>query len=99
MLIEKTEAMALSATSRPKLWKFARIDFDPVRQRRVLLYPEGAILLNDTGAEILDLCNGERTVADIASVLSAKYNQDVTSDVTEYLSKLADRELVRDATT
>jgi pyrroloquinoline quinone biosynthesis protein D len=91
--------MALSAASRPKLWKFARIDYDPVRQRRVLLYPEGAILLNDTGAEILDLCDGERTIADIVSTLSAKYNTDVAADVTEYLSKLAERELVRDATT
>ncbi len=35
------------------LWRLARIGFDPVRQRRVLLYPEGAILLNETAAEIL----------------------------------------------
>lgn len=90
--------MALAESFRPALWRLARLDFDPVRQRRVLLYPEGAIVLNDTAAEILELCDGSRTIADIAAALRDKYNADVTGDVTEYLSNLADRELVRDGT-
>ena len=90
--------MALTESSRPALWRLARIDFDPVRQRPVLLYPEGAMLLNDTGAEILKLCDGTRTIAEIAAELGAKYKADVTGDVTEYLSNLVDRELVRDGT-
>ena len=90
--------MALTESSRPALWRLARVDFDPVRQRPVLLYPEGAMLLNDTGAEILKLCDGTRTIAEIAAELGAKYNADVTGDVTEYLSTLAERELVRDGT-
>ena len=90
--------MLLTPTSRPKLWKFARVDFDPVRQRPVLLYPEGAILLNPSAAEILELCDGARTLAEIATLLGQRYSADVTSDVTEYLSDLAHRELVRDAT-
>ena len=91
-----TDAVALTPSSRPTLWRLARIDFHPVRQRPVLLYPEGAMLLNDTGAEILKLCNGQRTVAEIAAELGTRYNADVTADVTEYLSNLVDRELVRD---
>jgi pyrroloquinoline quinone biosynthesis protein D len=83
--------------NRPVLWRLARVDFDPVRQRPVLLYPEGAMLLNETGAEILALCDGQRTIADIAAVLKDKYGSDVTADVTEYLSALAERELVVDA--
>jgi pyrroloquinoline quinone biosynthesis protein D len=80
---------------KPVLWKLARVDFDPVRNRKVLLYPEGAMLLNDTGAEILSLCDGQRTVEDIAATLGAKYGTDVTADVRTYLTALADRELVR----
>jgi coenzyme PQQ biosynthesis protein PqqD len=80
---------------KPVLWRLARVDFDAVRNRPVLLYPEGAMLLNDTGAEILSLCDGQRTIADIAAALGAKYGADVTADVTTYLSALADRELVR----
>lgn len=85
----------LSAMSVPVLWRLARLDFDPVRQQRVLLYPEGVVLLNDTGAAILDLCDGRRSVGDIAGVLQEQYGADVTSDVIDYLSRLAERELVR----
>jgi pyrroloquinoline quinone biosynthesis protein D len=88
--------MALSAASRPKLWKFARVQFDEARQRSVLQYPEGAVLLNDTAAEILALCDGARTVSDIAAVLKERYGADVLDDVQSYLSQLAERELVRD---
>jgi pyrroloquinoline quinone biosynthesis protein D len=88
--------MTLSGTSRPKLWKFARVQFDEARQRSVLQYPEGAVLLNDTAAEILALCDGARTIADIAAALNERYGADVLDDVQSYLSQLADRELVRD---
>jgi pyrroloquinoline quinone biosynthesis protein D len=79
----------------PALWRLARIEFDQVRQQRVLLYPEGVVLLNDTGAAILDLCDGKRSIADIASVLGERYHCDVTADVVEYLSRLVEQELVR----
>ena len=88
--------MSLTAQSRPRLWKFARVQFDEARQRNVLQYPEGAVLLNDTAAEILALCDGERTLSEIASVLKERYGSDVQEDVQSYLSQLADRALVRD---
>jgi pyrroloquinoline quinone biosynthesis protein D len=77
------------------LWRLARLEFDPVRQRQVLLYPEGVVLLNDTGAAILTLCDGCRTVGAIAAVLGDRYQTDVRVDVLAYLSQLADKELVR----
>jgi pyrroloquinoline quinone biosynthesis protein D len=89
--------MTLTAQSRPRLWKFARVQFDEARQRNVLQYPEGAVLLNDTAAEILALCDGTRTLSEIAAVLQERYGSDVEGDVQTYLSQLADRELVRDA--
>jgi pyrroloquinoline quinone biosynthesis protein D len=79
----------------PRLWRLARLEYDPVRQKHVLLYPEGAVLLNDTGAAILELCNGTRTVDEIVTILSERYHADVSADVNEYLSQMADRELVR----
>jgi pyrroloquinoline quinone biosynthesis protein D len=87
--------MAIALDMVPKLWRLARLDYDPARQRPVLLYPEGAVLLNDTGREILELVDGTRTVAEIAAELSARYRTDVTADVTEYLSHLAERELIQ----
>jgi pyrroloquinoline quinone biosynthesis protein D len=87
--------MALSPDSVPRLWRLARLDYDPVRQRPILLYPEGAVLLNDTGAAVLELVDGKRTVTEIARLLGERYQTDVTADVTEYLSGLAERELIQ----
>jgi coenzyme PQQ biosynthesis protein PqqD len=80
----------------PKLWKLARLEYDAVRGRPVLLYPEGAVLLNDTGKAILELVDGRRTIGEIAALLGERYQADVTADVFEYLTHLAERELIRD---
>jgi coenzyme PQQ biosynthesis protein PqqD len=88
--------MAARTDAVPKLWKLARLDYDAVRQRPVLLYPEGAVLLNDTGKAILELVDGRRSVGQIAAILTERYRSDVSADVAEYLSHLAERELIRD---
>jgi len=87
--------VTLSPDSVPRIWRLARLDYDPARKRPVLLYPEGAVLLNDTGREILELVDGARTVAEIAALLGERYQTDVTADVTDYLSHLAERELIQ----
>ena len=87
--------MTLTPDFVPSLWRLARLDYDPVRQRPILQYPEGAVLLNDTGAAVLELVDGKRTVGEIARLLGERYQTDVTADVTEYLSGLAERELIR----
>lgn len=89
------DSRLLTPDSVPKLWRLARLDYDPVRQRPVLLYPEGTVLLNDTGAAILELCDGTRTVAQIVSILTERYLADVGGDVTDYLEQMAQRELIR----
>jgi len=86
--------MTVDQDSRPRLWRLARVSFDKVRQRRVLLYPEGAMFINETGAAILELCNGSQTVKDIAQTLSERYGTDVQADVLEYLTDMARRDLV-----
>jgi pyrroloquinoline quinone biosynthesis protein D len=86
--------MAFTASSVPALWRLARLGFDDVRQQHVLLYPEGAVMLNPTGHAILELCDGRRSIQAIADILGERYQSDVLADVTDYLSQLADRELV-----
>jgi pyrroloquinoline quinone biosynthesis protein D len=53
------------------------------------------VLLNDTGAAILELCNGAHSVGDIVAILNERYQADVEADVTEYLDLMAQRELIR----
>ena len=84
----------IAPESVPSLWRLARLDYDAVRDRPVLLYPEGAVFLNDTGRAILELCDGRRTVAEIAATLGARYDADVAADVAEYLEELAGRERI-----
>ena len=86
--------MELTSDRVPSLWRLARLSFDPVRQQSVLLYPEGAVMLNPTGAAILELCDGQRSIADIAAILGARYQCDVVTDVLDYLTALVDREFV-----
>lgn len=88
--------MSLTPSTIPSLWRLARLDFDRVRGQHVLLYPEGAVMLNDTGAAILQLCDGQRSIAAIAATLGERYHCDVLADVTDYLSRLAERELIHE---
>lgn len=79
----------------PRVAAKARLQWDGVRNRHVLLYPEGLVALNPTAAEILELCDGRRTVEQIVAVLRTKYeSQDITSDVQELLARLAAKGLV-----
>jgi pyrroloquinoline quinone biosynthesis protein D len=79
----------------PRLHPKARLQHDDVRGRDVLLYPEGLVALNPTGAEILGLCDGVRSVADVVAALEQRYGSTVVEpDVTAFLDGLAARGLV-----
>lgn len=88
----------MATISTPKLPEGVRLRFDKVRDRHVLLYPEGAIALNPTAVSVLELCDGKRTVDEIAAELSAKYNgADIRSDVENLVEAIAARGLIVDA--
>jgi pyrroloquinoline quinone biosynthesis protein D len=84
--------------TRPRLVTGARLRYDEVREEHVLLIPEGAVRLNPSAAEVLELCDGERSLEEIAGALSVRYSgADVTDDVRELLEGLGERGLVVDA--
>jgi pyrroloquinoline quinone biosynthesis protein D len=90
--------VTVATISTPKLPEGVRLRFDKVRDRHVLLYPEGAIALNPTAVSVLELCDGKRTVDEIAAELSAKYNgADIRSDVENLVEAIAARGLIVDA--
>ena len=59
------------ASSFPKLAAKARLKFDKVREKHLLLLPERVVVLNDTAASILTLCNGNQTVHTITEKMRA----------------------------
>jgi pyrroloquinoline quinone biosynthesis protein D len=82
----------------PRLATGARLRYDEVREEHVLLIPEGAVRLNPTAVAVLELCDGQRTLDEIASALSERYGgADVGGDVAELVDALAQRGLVVDA--
>jgi pyrroloquinoline quinone biosynthesis protein D len=81
-------------TDRPRLAPHVRLTFDPTRQQHVLLSPETVVVLNATGATILDLCDGERTVAEIVAELRSRYAHVVDDEVRAYLGRLIGRRCV-----
>lgn len=82
------------STNRPQLARQARLEWDPVREKQVLLAPEGVLVLNQTGATILGLCDGERTVVEIVDEMGRRYDQAPDKEVRDFLARLASRRLV-----
>lgn len=82
---------------RPRLVAKARMQIDKVDGEPVLLYPEGLLLLNTTGAAIIQLCDGKHTFLEIVLKLAAHHNvspEVLRSDVSEYLVRLHKRALM-----
>jgi pyrroloquinoline quinone biosynthesis protein D len=88
--------MSEHEVARPRLPVGVRLRFDGVREKHFLLYPEGALGLNETAAAVLELCDGIRTIDDIAAVLSVRYEADVHADVQDLLRAIAAKGLVED---
>lgn len=77
-----------SDAGRPRLAPHVQLRFDPARQQHVLLTPETVTLLNETGAAILELCDGERTVAEILTELRGRYDHVADDEVRLFLAGL-----------
>ena len=83
-----------SDAARPRLAPHVRLTFDQARRGYVLLTPETVTLLNDTGAAILELCDGERTVDEILTELRDRYDGVADDEVRLFLADLlAERRL------
>ena len=84
--------------NRPRLVDGARLQYDDVREEHLLLVPEGAVRLNESAAQVLALCDGKRSLEQIAATLSEHYSgADVADDVRELLGGMGERGLVVDA--
>ncbi|MGH7056968.1 MAG: pyrroloquinoline quinone biosynthesis peptide chaperone PqqD [Acetobacteraceae bacterium] len=92
-----TAAAALDGASRPALKAHVRLRHDPARDGWVLLGPERVLMLDGTATAILQLCDGTRSVSQIAEELAARYaaaTEPVMADVIEMLQNLRDKGLV-----
>jgi pyrroloquinoline quinone biosynthesis protein D len=82
------------AASCPRLARHVRLTFSQTRQQYVLLRPEMVVVLNGSGADIVSLCDGRRTVASIVAELGARYQAVPEDDVRKFLTRLVARRCV-----
>ena len=81
---------ALSLDSRPALARKARLRYEQVRQTDLLLLPERVVKLNSTGAAILRLCDGQRTVSEIVREVESQFGQpSLENEVVEFLRNVS----------
>ncbi len=67
--------MDADRTWRPRLASRARLKFDSVAKQEMLLFPEAALLLNETGAAIVRMCDGARSIDQIVEGLAEQVSR------------------------
>ena len=67
-------------------------------EKPVVLYPEGMIRVQGTGQNILELCDGQRTVQQIVATLAEKYGAadpaKIRHDICSFLEALHNKRIV-----
>jgi pyrroloquinoline quinone biosynthesis protein D len=92
--------ISVSEASRPVLPRHAKLKFDETRQRWVILAPERVLAPDEIAVEVLQLCDGARSVADVIDQLAEKYAAErdaIATDVIAMLQDLADKGFLTEA--
>jgi pyrroloquinoline quinone biosynthesis protein D len=67
-------------------------------EQKVVLFPEGMIRVKGTGQNILELCDGQRTVEEIVTTLAERYDgadpAKIMEDVSSFLEALQQKRIV-----
>lgn len=83
--------------NRPILARSARYRWDEVRGEHQLVFPEGVLVLNQTGAAIVRLCDG-RATADLVAALESQFEgRRLAADAIAFLDRLASKGLLSNA--
>ncbi|GAB2864845.1 pyrroloquinoline quinone biosynthesis peptide chaperone PqqD [Lentzea nigeriaca] len=87
-----TTAVALDAV--PHIRRGVKCTYDQIRGAHVVLFPEGVLVLNETAASVVALCDGVRSVGDIALALGDVYAGVQPEDIAELVARLVERRVV-----
>ena len=83
--------MTITADSILEIKPGHRLQWEESQGRFVILFPEGMVQLSASAGEILQLCDGEKTVADIIEQLTEKFaGADLTDDVIDFVTEAED---------
>lgn len=94
----KRTRLIVAAETVLRLPRHIKLRHDPGRGRWLILAPERVFEPDETSVEVLRRCNGERTVAEIATLLAQEFQAPadvILADITEMLQDLADKGVVQ----
>jgi pyrroloquinoline quinone biosynthesis protein D len=100
MAAAQSRNITVSRTSLPRLPRHAKLKFDETRQRWVILAPERVLAPDEIAVEVLQLCDGARSVEQMIDQLAEKYAADrdaIGTDVIAMLQDLADKGFLTEA--
>jgi pyrroloquinoline quinone biosynthesis protein D len=100
MATTRSRNISVSEASRPILPRHAKLKFDETRKVWVILAPERVLAPDEIAVEILGLCDGVRSVAEIIDQLAVKYaapRDAIAIDVIAMLQDLADKGFLTEA--
>jgi len=92
--------ITVSEESRVVLPRHTRLKFDETRKVWVILAPERILAPDEIAVEVLQLCDGVRSVSDMVDQLVAKYaapREAIATDVLAMLQDLADKGFLTEA--
>jgi len=96
----RSRNISVDEASRPVLPRHAKLRFDETRQVWVILAPERVLAPDEIAVEVLQLCDGVRSVEVMIDQLAAKYTADrgaIATDVIAMLQDLADKGFLTEA--
>jgi coenzyme PQQ biosynthesis protein PqqD len=88
---------SIPSSARPKISARARLQTDKITGKPVLLYPEGALMLNPTAHAIVTLCTGQETIEQITSNLADRYQSsagEISTHIEAFLNRLRAKNLL-----
>ena len=96
--VKQPTRLVVHRTTKPIMPRYLKLRHDPGRDRWVLLAPERILTPDAIAVTVLKLCDGERSVDDIAAKLAEEYSAPVdiiAGDIVELLQDLADKGYIK----
>lgn len=78
------------------LARHARYRWDSLRQQHQLVFPEGVLVLNESGAAIVQCCDGRPIAALVAALKDHFQDAPLEIDIPAFLDRLVEKGLVID---
>jgi pyrroloquinoline quinone biosynthesis protein D len=87
----------VAAATKPSLPRYVKLRHDATRDKWLIQAPERSFYPDPIAVEVLKLCDGKRTVAEVADLLAMRYTapkEQILADIVAMLQKLADKGVI-----